>query len=267
MVSLTSKILDTNAASHTSLMNANASGSANAFAQQLESAIEGYLANSGNGSQFEINVTTNSGQNSVGGSQFTVTVKNLDSGTSTASAAASTAATTATATASTTTATTTAATTASTAAEAGTGAVLTAAQKAEMTPTQAYWASQPPAVQALETTPDDERPALAQQLASQGYAIDVPIMVWGWDPLSTMIARQTAGYTWVPSAMQSSIQEAPGVGGVVGATPYDPSNPPAGSIPVSTAFAVGTNISADAVAEMEIRANSFTVGTPATSTT
>jgi len=122
-------------------------------------------------------------------------------------------------------------------------------------------------VQALETTPDDERPALAEQLANEGYAIDVPIMVWGWDPLSTMIARQTAGYTWVPSALQASIQEAPGVGGVTGATPYDPSSPPAGSIPVSTAFAVGTNISADSVAEMEIKANSFTVGTPATSAT
>ena len=251
MVSLTNGILGANAADSATLMNAKASGSIDAFAQQLESAIQGYLGQSGNGSQFEIDVSSASGQNSAAGSQFTVTVKSLGSG-----AASSTPATPV--------ATAPAATpeVANSAAALPSGTALTGAEKAAMTPTEAYWASQPPAVQVLQNTPDDQKQAVAQQLANQGYTIDVPIMVWGWDPLATMIERQTAGYTWVPSAMQPSIQEAPGIENVSGSTPYDAGNPPTGSIPVSTAFAEGTNISSDSVAEMWIQGQSFTVGSP-----
>ena len=112
--------------------------------------------------------------------------------------------------------------------------------KSNMTPDQAYWAEQPPAVQALQTTPDDQKVALAQQLASQGYSIDVPIMVWNWDPLATMVQRQIDGYTWVPSLQQAATPVAPGVD-FPGAPSYDPTKPPPGSIAVTTAFAQGTN--------------------------
>jgi hypothetical protein len=263
MVSLTSGILGVSANNHGNSTSTTPNGSVDSFAQQLATAIEGYLGKSGNSSQFEIDVTAPSGQNSAAGSQFTVTVKNLDPSTPAATTPASTPVATSAAAAPAASVATPAAVESSSAAPAiQSAAPLTAAEKADMTPTQAYWASQPPAVQVLQNTPDDQKQEVAQQLANQGYSIDVPIMVWGWDPLATMIERQTAGYTWVPSAMQSSIQEAPGVGGVSGATPYDPTSPPAGSIPVSTAFAEGTNISSDSVAEMWIHGQSFTVGSP-----
>ena len=112
--------------------------------------------------------------------------------------------------------------------------------KSNMTPDQAYWAEQPAAVQALQNLPADQRAAAAQTLAQQGYTIDVPIMVWGWDPLTTMIERQQYGYTWVPSGLQSPVELAPGLS--FPETPYDGSNPPPGSIAVTTDFAKGTNM-------------------------
>jgi hypothetical protein len=94
----------------------------------------------------------------------------------------------------------------------------------------AYWARQPPAVQQLrEIESEPQREQLAAQLASQGYSIDVPVMVWGWDAGLTTQLREADGYTWVPSALQQPISEAPGIN-VPGLTPYDPSHPPAGSI-------------------------------------
>lgn len=99
-----------------------------------------------------------------------------------------------------------------------------------------YWQAQPPAVQALQFA-DPNNPStteLAIQLASQGYTIDVPIEVWHWSPTLVMVLRTSAGYTWVPSALQAAIQEAPGVTGVSGAIPYNSSSPPAGSITVCT---------------------------------
>jgi hypothetical protein len=56
-------------------------------------------------------------------------------------------------------------------------------------------------------------------------------MVWGWDPGKTMAMRQDMGYTWVPSALQPSVTATPGLT-APGMTPYDPKNPPAGSIAV-----------------------------------
>ena len=112
--------------------------------------------------------------------------------------------------------------------------------KSNMTPDDAYWAEQPAAVQALRTMPDDQRYAAAQDLANQGYTIDVPIMVYGWDPTATMVVRQSDGLTWVPSAMQPNIPVAPG-DSFPGLPSYDPNNPPAGSIKVTTDFAIGTN--------------------------
>ncbi len=98
----------------------------------------------------------------------------------------------------------------------------------------AYWPAQPPAVQALQTISDqDARATAASKLASMGYLIDVPIMVWGWSPFLTMWMRQQYGYTWVPSALMPPVELAPGVS-VPGAVPYDPLNPPAGAIIVTT---------------------------------
>lgn len=97
---------------------------------------------------------------------------------------------------------------------------------------QAYWASQPPEVQALQTIDPAQRAAQAATLAKNGFIIDVPIMVWGWDAYLVMTMRAQMGYTWVPSALQPPISIAPGLT-VPGVVPYDPSNPPPGSIKVS----------------------------------
>jgi len=109
-----------------------------------------------------------------------------------------------------------------------------------MTPDEAYWAEQPPAIQALQNMPADQRGAAAEALAAQGYSIDVPIMVWGWDPLTTMVERQNYGYTWVPSGDQPNLPLPPGVS-APGLANYNPADAPPGSILVTTAFANGTN--------------------------
>lgn len=97
----------------------------------------------------------------------------------------------------------------------------------------AYWASQPAAVQALRTMPDSsQKTALAAQLATEGYSIDVPIMVWGWDPSIVTSMRQAEGYTWVPSALQNPVEMLPGLPAMGSITAYNPNNPPAGSIAV-----------------------------------
>ena len=109
------------------------------------------------------------------------------------------------------------------------------------TEADAYWAGQPAAVQVLRGMPDNEtKDKLALSLANQGYSIDTQIMVWNWDPQMTMQVRENQGYAWVPSFGQSNIPIGPGLSmpGVPGT--YSPDSPPAGSIPVSTAFAVGT---------------------------
>ncbi len=101
----------------------------------------------------------------------------------------------------------------------------------------AYWASKPPEVRALATIYDqDVRTSQASTLAMQGFVIDVPIMVWGWDPYLCMGLRQNFGYTWVPSALQPNVSIAPGLS-APGTVAYDPKNPPGGSIKVSTNLA------------------------------
>jgi hypothetical protein len=97
----------------------------------------------------------------------------------------------------------------------------------------AYWASQPAAVQALQNVENPEqRSLMATQLANEGYSIDVPIMVWGWDPSITTAMRQADGYTWVPSALQNGVEDAPGLPAVGTIAAYDPNNAPTGSIAV-----------------------------------
>jgi hypothetical protein len=96
----------------------------------------------------------------------------------------------------------------------------------------AYWSKQPAAVQQLRGIDDlDERKQLGEQLASEGYSIDVPIMVWGWDAGKVTAARESYGYTWVPSAMQQPLSAAPGITGT-GIVQYNPAHPPSGSIQV-----------------------------------
>jgi len=102
---------------------------------------------------------------------------------------------------------------------------------------KAYWAAQPPAVRALPSIDDpDQRISRGADLASKGYTIDVPIMVWGWDPYLVMKLRSGFGYTWVPSALQPAVTIAPGLS-APGAVPYDPAHPPAGAIKVSVNIA------------------------------
>jgi hypothetical protein len=97
----------------------------------------------------------------------------------------------------------------------------------------AYWSAQPAAVQQLRGIQSlDERQALGEELANEGYSIDVPIMIWGWDAGKVTAARESYGYTWVPSALQQPVSAAPGITGG-GITPYDPSKPPSGSIQVA----------------------------------
>lgn len=103
----------------------------------------------------------------------------------------------------------------------------------------AYWAAQPPEVQALRKLRDlAERQALANKLAAKGFTIDPRIMVNGWDPISAMRVRASAGYTWVPALGQPDIEVSPGFS-FPGLKSYDPANPPHGSILVTTAFADG----------------------------
>jgi hypothetical protein len=93
----------------------------------------------------------------------------------------------------------------------------------------AYWANQPPAVQQLRDMQSQaQRATMGAQLAQEGYTIDVPIMVWGWDPATTTAARQSMGYTWVPSAGQQPVEVAPGL--TFAGAAYDPAHPPPGSI-------------------------------------
>jgi hypothetical protein len=96
----------------------------------------------------------------------------------------------------------------------------------------AYWSQQPAAVQQLRGIDDiGERRQLGEQLASEGYSIDVPIMVWGWDAGKVTAARESYGYTWIPSAMQQPVSAAPGITGA-GIVQYDAAHPPSGSIQV-----------------------------------
>jgi hypothetical protein len=266
MVTSTSGAQSANTIADFTLASATPAQSADSFAQQFLTAIEGYLGAPGSNSQLQINIQS-AGQNSAGSSQFIVTVQDppaspassAPSGSSlfpSASSSAASAATSTPASAGSDTsiftstpaaaavasgsASAAAAGTSSPAASPSSGQAPTAAQLAQMTPTEAYWAEQPPAVQALQNMPLDQRPSAAAALAAQGYTIDVPIMVEGQDPLVTMLTRETDGYTWVPSAMQADVQVAPGIS-CPGFSSYDPAKPPAGSIEVSTAFADGTN--------------------------
>jgi cell wall-associated NlpC family hydrolase len=204
------------------------------FTDQLVAALEGYLGQSGNGSNLEIDIQTTQSQNS-GERQFIVTVKNPDS----TPAQAGTASPVVPAASASAAAPASAAPASSPSSAPLDDATRTAQTHAEI---DAYWAGQPPAVQQLRNVSDfGERSALAQQLSEQGYSVDRAIMVWGWDPMKTMLTRKMYGYSWVPSYNQASVST-PDMA-VSGQTPYDAGNPPPGSIAVNTNFANGLGIS------------------------
>jgi hypothetical protein len=97
---------------------------------------------------------------------------------------------------------------------------------------KAYWLAQPVPVRELQNVPDAERLAKAMELAQKGFILDMMIHVWGWSPFKMMLMRVNYGYTWVTSMLQPNLTIAPGLG-APGAIPYDPKNPPPGSIKVS----------------------------------
>lgn len=99
----------------------------------------------------------------------------------------------------------------------------------------AYWGSFPPEVQALSGMEflSSERMAAAVKLALAGHTIDHVIQAQGASPYETMKLREAYGYTWVPSLLQPPVPIAPGIW-VPGQPMYDPANPPAGSIKVSS---------------------------------
>lgn len=70
----------------------------------------------------------------------------------------------------------------------------------------AYWASQPTAVQALKSRTNVDAYAIignALALVRQGYLIDQEIMAYGSDPYCQMLARKNFGYAWWVNATQS----------------------------------------------------------------
>lgn len=232
------------------------SGSTDSFTQQLTSALEGYLAQSGHNSNLEIDIQTTQSQDS-GVRQFLVTVKNPTSAPGPSTPAASLAATAATDAraasgapvdgttfpgfASIPSSGSPAAATGTTANASGNTSGNAAPATPSMSEIDAYWAAQPPEVQQLRDVTDlASRNAMAQDLADKGFTIDKAIMVWGWDPLKTMLTRQMYGYTWAPSLNQGNVST-PGIT-LIGQTPYDPNHAPAGSIAVNTDFAKGTKI-------------------------
>jgi hypothetical protein len=149
---------------------------ANSFAQQLATSIEGYLKQAKTGTPLNIHTRESAGQNS-GGSQFLAT-RGAPESPAIATPAASKAA--------------------------ACPVTPAPAPAAPVTEADAYWAQQPAAVRVLRDMPDSAaKDALAQKLSNEGYAIDNQIMVMGWDPQTTMMLRQDYGYTSVPSYGQA----------------------------------------------------------------
>jgi hypothetical protein len=106
-----------------------------------------------------------------------------------------------------------------------------------------YWNSLPSEVQALRNLPanSQERINLAQKLSNQGFVIDPQIMIEGQDPFFSIKSRMDAGYTWSPALGQPNIPTPPGIT-FPGLTPYDPNNPPKGSVPLNLDFAKGMTL-------------------------
>jgi hypothetical protein len=220
MVSLDSRVESANAQATLAPMSSRSNGTADFFAQQLTTALEGQRNESRDGT----------GQDS-GVRQFLAAAsKEGTPATTTNGATSSSSRVTAPSTAPGTMEQLFSGGPVSVIGAANSGAASSTGCAAPPTETEAeaYWAEQPPAVQALQNLPvGPARDALAQSLAGQGYLIDNQIMVQGWDPQTTMMLRQDYGYSSVPAYGQTD----PLMGG---------SGNSGESLPVTTAFAVGT---------------------------
>lgn len=108
--------------------------------------------------------------------------------------------------------------------------ITTSAQTTQTTFDTVYWAAQPPAVQACRSTCTQSQ---ATTLAAEGYSIDVPVDVWGWDAYLVMTLREQFGYTWVPALGQAPVACVPNLV-CPGIPAYNPNTAPMGSIKVST---------------------------------
>jgi hypothetical protein len=239
--------------------------STTSFALKLAGVLQEFIYKSGEDSHLQFDIQAVQGQD-PGTRQFVVTVKDGDvvsTGRSSLSTTPSSASTPV-AIASTATSPTTAARTEAAKSEpvyslmgiprppASSSSTVTASTSSGAAPTgarlangkpvtneyEAYWAAQPAVVQQLMDMPDSAKGELAKNLADQGYKIDVPIMLWGWDPLATMTVRKNQGFTWVPSANMDPVAVGPGLT-FPGKPSYDADNAPEGSIPVSTDWAKG----------------------------
>ena len=100
---------------------------------------------------------------------------------------------------------------------------------------KAYWNAFLGPVRALQNIADPAaRYSAAVQLAQQGYAIDVNIMVSGQGPVLAMLQRQFVDLmTWIPNAMQPSIGWSNGGNNNPPYVPYDPTKPPPNCLKVS----------------------------------
>jgi hypothetical protein len=119
-----------------------------------------------------------------------------------------------------------------------------------MTPltSQIYWASKSPVIHnmvatinELRSNPEADLGAIARAVAeqlmnagriSQADLVDVPIMLWNWDPVLTMQYRIGFGYAWTPSALAPPVEIAPGIV-MPGQPSYNPLIVPPLSIKVS----------------------------------
>ncbi len=101
----------------------------------------------------------------------------------------------------------------------------------------AYFAAQPPSVQAVMKMPVGNsaeltaREQAAVAAAQKGALIDGEIVGWGFDAFQTMLKYQSYGYTWINNILQPAPLP-PGLS-FPGFPAYDSNNPPAGSIKVS----------------------------------
>lgn len=67
----------------------------------------------------------------------------------------------------------------------------------------AYWLAQPAAVRALKDLPaGGARVQAALDLAKAGYAVDVMIEAYGFEPWGTMASRKLQGFAWAPAILQ-----------------------------------------------------------------
>lgn len=95
-----------------------------------------------------------------------------------------------------------------------------------------YWNSLPPALRAFRNYNELEKAAHSTEVAALGYKLDVPIQVWGWDPVCIMLVRYGQGFTWVPSALEPPVYVGPGLS-FPGLPSYDPKTPSPRGIKVS----------------------------------